>query len=138
MKKDNSMVQMAFEYALYMMASSYFAQKPACRSEWMEGKLYFHYQMMKERDQYQLEDACIRYLEQDLKDVVPEELWLADRVEAKLIRRGGAKYTELLFRSRDFALQLMGRYDSASRKAEFKYCISSRKKRACYPDSTAS
>lgn len=126
MKKDNRMVQMAFEYALYMMASSYFEEKPICRSEWMEGKLYFHYQMTKEKEQYQLEDACIRYLEQELWDFVPKELWLASGIEAKLTRRHGAKYTELLFRNQDIALQLMGRYDISTHKAEFKHCVSYR------------
>ena len=101
MKKDNRMVQMAFEYAPYRMASSYFEEKPICRSEWMEGKLYFHYQMTKEKEQYQLEDACIRYLEQELWDSVPKELWQASGGEAKLTRRCGANYTEPLFRNQD-------------------------------------
>lgn len=126
MKKDNSMVQMAFEYALYMMASSYFEEKPICRSGWMEGKLYFHYQMTKEKEQYQLEDACIRYLEQELWNSVPKELWQASGVEAKLTRRCGANYTELLFRNQDIALQLLGRYDASAHKAEFKHCLSCR------------
>ncbi len=102
MKKDNRMVQMAFEYAPYRMASSYFEEKPICRSEWMEGKLYFHYQMTKEKEQYQLEDACIRYLEQELWDSVPKELWQASGGEAKLTRRCGANYTEPLFRNQEF------------------------------------
>ena len=53
--------QTAFEYALYMIAGSYF-DKATCKSKLIERNMLLQYKEQKIDKQYQMEDMCIRFM----------------------------------------------------------------------------
>lgn len=53
--------QTAFEYALYMIAASYF-DKTVCLSKQTERRMLLQYKEQKINKQYQMEDVCIDFM----------------------------------------------------------------------------
>lgn len=66
----------AFEYALYMIAGSYF-HKTVCKSHLMADSLCVKYKENKLEDQYHMEEICIRYMD-SLAEKLPSQLFAAD------------------------------------------------------------
>ena len=75
--------QTAFEYAMYMMMGSYF-DKAICKNRLLERKMHVQYIEQKEKNQIQMEDICIRFIEQKLLSQLPEELW-EQQVEVQIV-----------------------------------------------------
>jgi hypothetical protein len=100
--------QLAMEYVLYMMASSYF-NKAKCKTEFLEKKLYIHYQETKDKEQFVLEEQCINYIEQELFEELPEDVWDQD-VEISLIKSSQNEPTEIRLIGPKYMLRLRVQY----------------------------
>lgn len=71
-KMNMSNKKIAFGYALYMIASSYF-NDVVCDSKIIERKMLLHYREVKKEQQYDMEDICINFMDQLIK-VIPERV----------------------------------------------------------------
>lgn len=58
--------QMALEYAMYMIASSYF-KHATCRNRLLEQRMLIQYKEQKLDNQYRFEETCIAYMENLVK-----------------------------------------------------------------------
>lgn len=107
--------QAAFEYALYMIASSYF-KSARCKSGLQEKKLLLHYKETKPDTQYKMEDVCIRFMD-DLVRRVPSKFFDRD-VTVHLVGHEDAGVTELYFTNSKYVLRLKGIYKGGKTKIE--------------------
>lgn len=98
--------QTAFDYALYMIATSYF-DKAECKNTIKEKNMYIQYKEQKLDNQYKMEDICIDYMERLLKKL-PEEVF-KQNIKAYL-RKLDDKHTEILLVGKAYALSLIGTY----------------------------
>lgn len=73
-KNTQEDIQMALTYAMYMMLTSYF-EHAECKTPLYEKKLYLRYMGQKVKDQYQLEDYCLQYLQNTLLARYPKKFW---------------------------------------------------------------
>lgn len=96
--------QTAFEYAMYMMFGSYF-DKAVYKNKILEKKMRVQYMEQKEKNQIQMEDICIRFIEKKLMPQLPQGLW-EQQVEVRILptKKGirdiqfrGSKYTLRVF-----------------------------------------
>lgn len=96
--------QTAFEYAMYMMFGSYF-DKAVHKNKILEKKMRVQYMEQKEKNQIQMEDICIRFIEKKLMPQLPQGLW-EQQVEVRILptKKGirdiqfrGPKYTLRVF-----------------------------------------
>lgn len=97
--------QTANEYALYMIASSYF-KKATCVTPIQEKKLKIAYLEQKTDNQYRMDENSIRYMEQ-LHNELPKAVW-EQEVEAHLVGMKGGAATEIRFCGENFILRLVG------------------------------
>lgn len=86
--------QTAFEFALYMIAASYF-NKVRCKSIVNATKMFMQYREQKLQNQYQMEDICIRFMDW-LYDRLPSDLFNQNMI-AHIIRRPEENLAELMF-----------------------------------------
>ncbi len=114
----NKETQMAFDYCVYMMLGSYFT-KTTCSTPMLEKKLYLHYLQQKKEQQYHMEDQVIRYVEQHLLRVLPQEIW-REQVEVRLNRNPQSGWTEIRFIGKTFILRVMGKQ---GREAQFLFSL---------------
>lgn len=70
--KANKM--MAFEYAVYMMAGSYF-KKTICKNSLLEDKLRLHYLELKLDDQIAMENKVIQYMNKVVCPSLPRDFF---------------------------------------------------------------
>ena len=113
--------QTAFEYALYMIASSYF-DKAICTSYFTEKGMLLQYKEQKLDKQYSMEDICIRFMD-EIADELPEEMFHQD-MWVHLSKRKGTP-TEILFENENYILRFTGNY--AGRKSKIDYRIYNKK-----------
>ncbi|MCR4955929.1 MAG: hypothetical protein K6A30_04530 [Lachnospiraceae bacterium] len=106
MKMNFTNDQIAFEYALYMIASSYFA-KTKCISKLTEKKMLLQYKEQKLERQYQMEDICIGFME-DFSKKTPSQLFHR-QMEVKLNRWSGG-LTEIIFYDNRYIVAFQGLY----------------------------
>ena len=114
--------QLAMEYVLYMMISSYF-NKAKCKTEFLEKKLYLHYQEIKKEEQFILEDQCIDYIEQELFNELPEEIW-KQNVEVVLEKTSQNGPTDIRLIGPKYMLRIRVKYKG--KKTKFFYQLLSR------------
>lgn len=100
--------QAALDYALYMIAASYF-KKATCTSGLMEKKLLINYKTQKLDSQYHMEECCIRYMEKELRKILPKDLW-EQEVTVSLVKKANEPTTEICFHSSKYILRLKGMY----------------------------
>lgn len=100
--------QTAFEYALYMMLGSYF-DKAICRSKWQERKMFVQYQEQKEKQQYILEDICLRYIEKVLLPNLPKDFWQQE-VEVRFRPTTFEGVHDIQFHGKEYVLRVGGIY----------------------------
>lgn len=74
--------QRALDYSMYMMLSSYF-KGSICKSTFLEKRLYLYYKEQKPDTQVELEEKCIRLIEQEILPQIPKAC-LDDKVQIKL------------------------------------------------------
>lgn len=102
--------QMAFDYAMYMMASSYF-QKATCKTKYQEGKMIIRYLQLSKEEQYEMEDFCIQYIEEVLLHHVNPMVWKED-VTVKLIGKEKSDRTLLQFEGDKYSICVKTVYKS--------------------------
>lgn len=106
--------QTAFEYALYMIAASYF-NKAKCKNRLLEKNMFLQYKEQKLDNQYKMEDICIGYLEKLVKEL-PEKVFKQD-VEV-LFRKKEDGTTKILFMNSKFIIEFYGVYEGHKSKIE--------------------
>lgn len=109
--------QTAFDYALYMIASSYF-DNVTCRSKRLEGNLLLQYKEQKTDKQFMMEDFCISYMD-ELSTKLPNELF-QQNMEVHLIRSHQSATVEILFKGQNYMLALKGVYNGRKPKIDFR------------------
>lgn len=108
--------QNAFDYAVYMMLGSYFAQAEAV-SECYVRKLYLYYVENKRERQYDLEDLAIDYAEDVLMKQLPAELW-KERVTVSFTKNGDRNY--VIFEGARYTLVVENSYRGGRTKLSYK------------------
>lgn len=109
--------QTAFEYALYMIAASYF-DKAACETKYTEKSMLLQYKEQKIDKQYQMEEICIKFMDK-LEKILPENVFRQE-VQVQL-RKSKGKLTEILFRGKNNILSFRGIY--AGKRSQIEYQI---------------
>lgn len=120
MKMNLSNVQTAFDYALYMIATSYF-KKAKCKNKIREQQMLIQYKEQKNEKQYLLEDICIKHIEK-LYRKIPGE-FLNSEVEVSF--RTTRYYTGVIIRNDKYILELSGL--CKGKGADFDECLWIRK-----------
>ncbi len=105
MRKFEMKNQKAMEYAMYMIAGSYFAKVWNRKSKLQETKLKLYYQEEALNTQYLMEEICIDYIENYLMEILPEHIW-KEEVELLLKVQEDTCRTSIRFEGRDFSLEL--------------------------------
>lgn len=98
--------QTAFEYAIYMIAASYF-KKAKCSNIFREKSMRLQFLEQKLDSQYHMEETCIKYLENRLLKELPEQLW-TNEVLVKLVKHPVDAVTEIRFICPSYILSLKG------------------------------
>ena len=98
--------QQAFEYAFYMIATSYFGSAK-CLSKRLEKRLLMEYKELKLQKQYEMEQSCISYMN-SLKKQLPPRVFRGD-VVVRMVRLNPYR-TGLEIRGDRFVLELFGIY----------------------------
>ncbi len=110
--------QTAFEYVVYMMVGSYF-DKAVCKNKLLEKKMYVQYIEQKERNQIQMEDICIRFIEKELMNHLPEQIW-GQQVEVKFRPKDIKGQMDIQFHGPDYILCINAKYQG-KRNTEIQY-----------------
>lgn len=97
--------QTAFDYALYMIASSYF-EKATCRNHLLEQKMLVQFKEQKLNSQYAMEETCIRYME-ELEKRLPWWFFLGNAGVWFEIHGGR---TTIVLKTEECALEIYGTY----------------------------
>lgn len=85
--------QTAFEYALYMIAASYF-DKTVSKSKLIEKSMLVQYKEQKNDKQFDMEEFCIAYMEK-ISQKIPESFF-RQNMEAHIVK--GNAPTEITFK----------------------------------------
>lgn len=99
--KDN---QKGFEFALYMMASDYFASTK-CHSKAVESKLSICYHEESQKLQYEQEDLVLSYMDR-LVRILPKEVF-AENVIVLMRKQYCSNRTQITFKGEHFTLHLL-------------------------------
>lgn len=99
--KDN---QKGFEFALYMMASSYY-MSAKCSSKMMENKLNICYHEESHKLQYEQEDIALSYMDR-LIEVLPKEVF-KENVIVLMRKQYASGRTQITFVGSKFSLHML-------------------------------
>ena len=99
--------QTAFEYALYMITSSYF-KKAQCTTPYVEKQFLVQYKEQKLDNQYFMEELCIQYMD-ELAEKLPARFF-DQEMEVRLIRRGEGEFTEVLLKNAQYVIRFLCKY----------------------------
>lgn len=113
-KNTQEDIQMALTYAMYMMVTSYF-DRAVCRTPIYENKLYIRYNAQKTKDQYQMEDCCLRYIQKELLAKYPKRFWNR-RVEVRLTPNADGRGDTIRVYDRNMELKIIVEYQSYQKK----------------------
>lgn len=108
--------QTAFEYALYMIAASYF-DKAICQSRMMERNMLLQYKEQKQNTQYQMEEICIDFMEGLVRKLPPE--FFNRTVEVKL-NKTPSGLTEVVFLDNESIIAFRAKYAGRRTKIDIK------------------
>lgn len=97
--------QAAFDYALYMIASSYF-DKTVCKSKLIERNMVVQYKEQKTDIQYKMEDICIKFMD-SLEQKLPVGFFRQE-MTVRLRREKAGAPTEIIFENGRFTLSFYG------------------------------
>ncbi len=107
----------AFEYALYMIVSSYF-DKADCSTGIMERNLLLHYKEQKIRKQYEMEDYCIRFMD-NLEQRLGTKFF-SGKATVRLVRAHENNPVSIIFRGEGRELVLSVVYTGRRKEIRFK------------------
>lgn len=110
--------QTAFEYALYMIAGSYF-DKATCKSKLIERNMLLQYKEQKIDKQYQMEDMCIRFMNK-LAHKLPHN-YFKQNMEVHLVRRQSGKPMEIIFANNTCMIDFICRYAGNKSKIDYRF-----------------
>ena len=110
--------QTAFEYALYMIAGSYF-DKAVCKSKLIERNMLLQYKEQRIDRQYQMEDICIHFMK-GLEKRLPKE-YFKQNMEVHLVRHGAGKPMEIMFVNDTCMIEFICKY--AGKKSQIDYRV---------------
>ena len=110
--------QMAFDYAMYMIATSYF-DEVACNNSILTNRLYLRYAELKAEKQFVLEEQCIRHMEEKLLPRLPKQ-FLEAKVTVKLLPVQDSNQTALLIQSEFGKILMVTRYRGKNSKVSSK------------------
>ena len=110
--------QRTFEYALYVIASSYF-NKTSCKTKLTESSMLIQYKEQKLDKQYKMEEFCEAYME-ELAYKLPHIIF-EQNMTVHLRRKSSNLPTEILFKSEQFIIIFSCLY--AGKKSEISYKI---------------
>lgn len=110
--------QTAFDYALYMIAASYF-DRTSCRSEMTERNMLLQYKEQRLDKQYEMEDICIRFMD-ELTGELPKKLF-QQQMEVYFRKNAARNMTEVLFANKHLVIGFYGRY--AGKKTHITYQV---------------
>ncbi|MBQ3665344.1 MAG: hypothetical protein II919_04475 [Lachnospiraceae bacterium] len=113
--KNSNDVQMALEYAVYMMIGDEFYKMKSI-SQWKEMSLLINYKEIKTTIQYELEDICIAYVK-ELKETIPQAVW-KQAVLVKIVD-SDSYLPEVRFIGRRYLLRVFCRYEGKKTKLDF-------------------
>ncbi|MBR1568477.1 MAG: hypothetical protein IJ648_05885 [Lachnospiraceae bacterium] len=99
---------MALTYAMYMMLTSYY-DHAECKTPLYEKKLYLRYMGQKVKDQYQLEDYCLQYLQNTLLAKYPKKYWNR-KVEVRITPNADGKGDTILITDPHMELKMTVEY----------------------------
>lgn len=99
--------QRAFEYALYMIASSWF-DRSVCLSKMTEANMLLQYREQRLNTQYRMEEICIRYME-GLENKLPVDFF-RQKMEVRLRHSASSGMTEILFSNERSSIAFRGIY----------------------------
>lgn len=127
---SNENLQKAFDYALFMIATSYCNTQPEMLTKSLEGKLYLHYQDIPKEKQYKMEEICIRYMENKVFQDVPvnflndleadsvfRQAVAGKKYQVKLFPNGPCGCTEIWIYSQRSLLKIAGIFDKKRNRA---------------------
>lgn len=107
--------QRAFEYVLYMIAASYF-EKAVCMSKQVEQNFLLQYKEQKVNKQYQMEDICIKFMEELVKKVPSD--FFGGTVKVKL-HRTKSGLTEIMFWNKKNIIVFQAIYEGKKTKIQY-------------------
>lgn len=87
--------QLALDYTIYMMMGSFF-DKTKAASTWREKILRLRYQLLPQKTQYEIEEACERYFEKKILPEMPED-FLKGKASVHWVESKNKKYTAVVF-----------------------------------------
>jgi len=108
--------QTAFEYALYMIAASYF-DKAVCTSGFTEKGMLLQYKEQKLDKQYQMEDICIHFMDKFAKSL-PKKFF-QQNMQVRLGKRKNAP-TKIFFENDKYILCFIGNYAGMKSKIDYR------------------
>ncbi len=109
--------QTSFEYALYMIATSYF-NKSACLSEITEKNMLLQYKEQKLNSQYQMEEICIEFMD-NLVSKIPSRFF--ERSVAVKLNKTASGKTEIVIGDKQSFIVFHALY--AGKKSQIRYQI---------------
>lgn len=109
--------QTSFEYALYMIAASYF-NKSACLSEITEKNMLLQYKEQKLNSQYQMEEICIEFMD-NLVSKIPSRFF--ERSVAVKLNKTASGKTEIVIGDKQSFIVFHAPY--AGKKSQIRYQI---------------
>ncbi len=114
--KINKDMQMAMEYAVYMMIGDEF-DKTFCISKWQEMSMLVNYKEIRFKYQYMVEDICLRSVNR-LKEELPTDLWM-EEAKVQFVYSYGCE-PEVRFITNHYMLRVFCSFTGKSTKIETK------------------
>lgn len=111
--------QVAFEYAIYMMVSSYF-KTSRCTSKILEQSMRLQYVEQKERTQLQMEDTILSFIEKKMVPLLPESIWDED-VKVIFQPSDDKELNHILFVGKDKVLEVHCLYKGSRSKIQYSF-----------------
>ncbi len=99
--------QAAFEYVLYMIASSYF-ENANCVTGATESKLRLNYREQKANSQYRMEEFCISFMDRFAERIGTD--MFRRNVEVRLVRLREDRPVSVIFSGEGFRMTLTPEY----------------------------
>lgn len=109
--------QTAFEYALYMIAASYF-DKAVCKSKFIERKMLVQYKEQKLSSQYRMEDICIDFMEGFVKSVSSD--FFHQDMDVYLAKKSINAPFEIVFKNNRYCISFIAKYSGNKSKIDVK------------------
>ena len=106
MEKVSIRNQKALDFAMFMIAGSYFQKVDYSRMGLVTEQLLLQYKEQNDKAQYLMEDLCIGFMENFLIDRLPANIW-KQCVRVRFLRTEESAGTKIRFIGEGFAVELL-------------------------------